>query len=205
MGTKTENAFAGAARGSKATSSSKCPCVHMGVTSRPASAGAADAAQATTSGHAQEVAHGLQAQQQQQQPPHQPPPHQADSPAVAGVPAGHTQQLVEGHQAQTLGPPGFGGREAAAAAGRGGVKSPPAQQGKCMSCCMGAAVCWWSEILVGLAAASRPCLHTAVSLQLPAHGPRSAAGTLLRAGQSNCQSHALKRKGCFCYAVGGCC
>lgn len=99
-------------------------------------AGAADAAQATTSGHAQEVAHGLQAQQQQQQPSHQPRPRQADSSAAAELPAGNTQQLVEGHQAQgqgggqTLGPPGSGGRgEAAAAAGRGRVRSPPALQG----------------------------------------------------------------------------
>ena len=145
-------AFAGAAQGPNASSSRRDPCAcDKGLTSKLASAGAVDAAQATTRGHAQEVAHGLQAQQQQrQQPSHQLPPQQADSSAVAGLPAGHTQQLVEGHQAQgqggaqTLGPPGSGGREAAAAAGRGGVKSPPAQRGKRMSSCVWAAVWFWS-------------------------------------------------------------
>lgn len=135
----------------------------MGLTSRSASAGAADAAHATTSGHAQEVAHGLQAQQQQQRPSHQPQPRQADSSAAARLPAGSTQQLVEGHQAQgqgdgqTLGPPGSGGRgEAAAAAGRGRVRSPPALQGKHTSSCMCAAVCCWSGVLLCVYLCSDP-------------------------------------------------
>ena len=158
MGLTTVVASAGAAKGLKANSSSHCPCVcDICVTARPASAGTADAAQATTSGRAQEVAQGLQAQQQQQpqqQPPHQPPPRLAGSSTVAGLPAGHTQQLVEGHQAQgqgggqTPGPPGSGGREAGAAAKQGGVKSPPARHGEHMSFCMCSAVCCWSGALL---------------------------------------------------------